>query len=114
MNTSAVSYTLPIPPLAVTFAQLSDAMQPLHLGDKAWLGRLHDVWKRGAWTPESGLYAPAVFDERQADAVNAAQGNNIRRVLALGALAEWIEDAARARGIPISPELARLVAAGKL
>jgi hypothetical protein len=93
----------------VTFFELLSAMQPLHQGNRADIDTLHDVWKSGAWTPDSYVLPNAKFDER----LESQKGAHVRRVLMVGRLATWIMEIAGRRGFPITRDEAMRIAAGQ-
>lgn len=94
---------------AVTFYELSEALAPLHQWRRADVSRLHDVWKLGAWTPDT-VVLTRTFDERAP--LKPEQGV-VRRIVLVEPLAQWIVETARARGIGVSLEAARLIASGR-
>ena len=51
-------------PLICTFRQLARPFLPLHQMERRYLDTLHDVWKRGAPTPNSRITQPKGYDER--------------------------------------------------
>ena len=81
--------------LVVTFAELRDALAPLHLGRRAWVDALHDVWKQGAPSPDSRILVPNGYDERQTQ-----PGNVEKRVVLPAPLAQWMVQVSAARGMP--------------
>jgi hypothetical protein len=84
-------------PLLVTFADLRDALQSLHLNQKAWVDALHDVWKQGAPTPDSIIRDPRGYDERKRQ-----RGNTEKRIVLPTPLATWIMQVSAARGMPVT------------
>jgi hypothetical protein len=81
--------------LVVTFAELREALAPLHLGRKSWVDALHDLWKLGAPSPDSRILMPKGYDERQRQ-----PGNVEKRLVLPTPLAQWIVQVSAARGIP--------------
>jgi len=106
-NTLHGSVQLNIPPTFVTFRALLIALYDLHLGQKALIDRLHDVWKLGAPSPDSIVRDPKHYDERVRQA-----GNVEKRLLLPEPLAGWIEEASAARGMPLSARQAINLALG--
>lgn len=94
--------------MTLTFYELVQATRALHQDDPAYVARLHDVWKRGAPTPDSILRDPRRYDERLIQ-----PGNIEKRVILPSALAEWIMDASAARGFPYSREQALAMTQGR-
>lgn len=94
-------------PLICTFMQLSAALAPLHLWNPGYVADLHDVWKKGAPTPNSIIRNPKDYDERKQQA-----GNYEARIVFPSLLAQWIENVATARGIPCTPQQAFLAVMG--
>lgn len=88
---------LQMKPVFVTFRALVIVLYDLHLGQKAPIDRLHDVWKLGAPSPDSIVRDPRHYDERVRQA-----GNVEKRLLLPEPLAQWIEEASAARGMPLS------------
>lgn len=84
-------------PLLVTFADLRDALQSLHLNQKVWVDALHDVWKQGAPTPDSIIRDPRGYDERRRQL-----GNVEKRIVLPTPLAQWIMQVSAARGTPFN------------
>jgi hypothetical protein len=94
--------------LVVTFAELRDALAPLHLGRRSWVDALHDLWKLGAPSPDSRVLAPKGYDERQRQ-----PGNVEKRLVLPTPLAQWIAQVSAARGIPYTHAQALRMLAGK-
>lgn len=90
----------------LTFQRLAQIFAPLHMGDKAALARLHDVWLLGAPTPQSRVLLKQ-YDERLPQA-----GVFIERVILPSHLENWIFDTAQARSFVITRQQARAIAAG--
>jgi hypothetical protein len=84
-------------PLLTTFVELRDALSPLHIHQKAWVDSLHDVWKKGAPTPDSIIRSPKGYDERLRQA-----GNVEKRIVLPTPLADWIMQVSAARGTPVN------------
>lgn len=85
----------------VTFYQLSFALQRLHMGEQRHINTLHDVWLRGAPSPDSIVRNPKGYDPRVPQA-----GNVEKRLLLPKQISAWVEDVAKARGIACTPEQA--------
>lgn len=88
-------------PLTCTFRQLARTFLPLHQMERRYLDTLHDVWKRGAPTPNSRITQPKGYDERLRQ-----RGNYEARIVPAPWLAAWVYDVATARGIPMDTALA--------
>lgn len=93
-----------------SFMQLVDATQSLHLGDRAHINRLHDVWKLGALTPDSVVKGHEYLgmDERQQQ-----RHVRVRRIVLPSKLAEWMVDVSKARGMPYTYSQAYNIACGR-
>lgn len=93
-----------------TFADLATATESLHLGDRAHLDRLHDVWKLGAVTPDSVVHSHEYLglDERQNQ-----RHARVRRIVLPSKLAEWMVDVSKARGMPYTYAQACNIACGR-
>ena len=97
------------PPLICTFVQLRDALEPMHMNAPADVDNLHDIWRRGAPTPESGIFNPAVsYDERKVQPLN-----HVARIIPPSHLVKWITDVTARRGMPITPKQALNILSGK-
>lgn len=96
-------------PIICTFYELSGALRSVHLGVKADVDRLHDVWKMGAPTPASRVRQPKIYDPR---VPQGHLGNFEARIVFPKALASWTQDVLRRRGSAITTDQAlRLVSA---
>ena len=95
-------------PLLVPFRELLEALAPLHLYEKAYVDRLHDVWKLGAPTPDSIIRDPRAYDERQRQ-----PGNVEKRIVFPTPLAQWIVEVSTARGMPYTMRQALGIANGE-
>jgi len=82
-------------PYILTFVELSTIMLPLHQGDKKLLASLHDIWLKGAPTPDSIIRDPKHYDPRLKQA-----GNVEKRIVLPNALAQWIHAASEKMGFP--------------
>lgn len=96
-------------PLVCTFLDLAHAFQTLHMWDKRYVSRLHDVWKLGAPTPDSRILVPSEYDERKRQ-----PGNVEKRVVFPSKLAQWILETSAARGTPYTPAEASRIINGDL
>lgn len=88
-------------PLNLTWRELHQVMQPLHLNIKAEVDSLHDVWRFGAPIPQSIIRNPKGYDERLPQV-----GNFESRIVFPTLLAKWIMDVSTRRGFPYSWEQA--------
>lgn len=94
-------------PIICTFHELSRALRSVHLGVKADVDRLHDVWKMGAPTPGSRVLQPKIYDPR---VPQGHLGNFEARIVFPSALAAWAQDVLQRRGAAITTDQAlRLV-----
>lgn len=84
-------------PYILTFAELSAAMTALHQGDKNLLASLHDVWLKGAPTPDSIIRDPKHYDPRLQQ-----PGNVEKRIVLPLSLAQWIHAASEKMGFPFT------------
>lgn len=97
------------PPLICTFVQLRDALAPMHLNTQSDIDNLFDVWKKGAPTPNSGIFNTAErYDERKVQALNY-----VARIIPPSHLVKWITDVTARRGMPITPKQALNILMGK-
>ncbi len=94
--------------LVVTFADLRDALAPLHLGRRPWVDSLHDLWKLGAPSPDSRIFVSLGYDERQRQ-----PGSVEKRLVLPTPLAQWIIQISAARGIPYTFAQAMSILAGQ-
>lgn len=88
---------LELKPLVLTWRELFSAMFALHLGEKADVDALHDIWKFGAPIPQSRILKPKGYDERLEQA-----GNFEARVVFPKMLVKWIVDVSTRRGFPFT------------
>lgn len=86
----------------VTFFQLSYAFQVLHLGERRHIDTLHDVWLKGAPSPDSIVRNPIGYDPRKPQ-----KGNLEKRLLLPSQVAAWVQEVAKLRGIACTPEQAQ-------
>lgn len=84
--------------LICTFRELAYSLKVIHQWRKADVDRLHDVWKRGAPTPDSIVRNPKGYDPRKNQ-----PGNVEKRIVIPNALSEWVADTATRHGQAISP-----------
>lgn len=80
-------------PVFVSFHELRDVLQPLHMGVQADVDRLHDIWLQGAPSPASIIRAPTGYDPRTVQV-----GNIEVRLMLYMPLAQWIVDVSARRG----------------
>lgn len=83
-------------PVVVSFRALAAATAVFHHWERRWLDALHDVWKRGAPTPDSIIRHPQGYDERQDQ-----PGNTVTHIIPPPLLAQWLHDVSAARGMPL-------------
>lgn len=93
-------------PLIITFYDLAHNLAPLHLWHKAAVDDLHDVWMRGAVTPNSIVRNPVGYDPRLIQ-----YGNYEARIVVPSMLTQWVIDVCNRRGI--TPEVGRKLIQGK-
>ena len=72
------------PPLILTFEQLKRVLQPLTAGYPWGEGTIHDLWKIGAPTPDSGPGQPE------------------KRIIIPAQLGKWLGDVLARQGRPLS------------
>lgn len=96
-----------VQPLICTFRQLARTMLPLHQMERRYLDTLHDVWRRGAPTPNSIIRRPKNYDERLRQ-----RGNYEARIVPAPWVAAWVRDVATERGFPIDDALALKIMEG--
>lgn len=94
-------------PTFVAFYQLSFALQRLHMGEQRHINTLHDVWMKGAPSPDSIVRNPKGYDPRKLQA-----GNVEKRLLLPKQISAWVEDVTKARGIACTPEQALTMVQG--
>jgi hypothetical protein len=82
-------------PMFVSFVDLYGMFAPLHMGVKAHVDTLHDIWLAGAPSPDSIIRNPKGYDPRIKQA-----GNDERRLCMYIPLAKWIVDVSAERGMP--------------
>ena len=88
-------------PVSLTFFQLSVSLQALHGWNKADVDRLHDVWLKGAPSPDSRLLNIEVYDPRKVQV-----GNVEKRLIIPNLFIEWFNDVAQRRGLSLQPDTA--------
>jgi hypothetical protein len=94
-------------PTFVTFWQLNYALQRLHLNEQRHIDTLHDVWMKGAPSPDSIVRDPRGYDPRKVQA-----GNVEKRLLLPTQIAAWVEDVTKTRGIACTAEQALYMVQG--
>lgn len=92
-------------PLICTFHELCTVLATLHLWEPRHIADLHDVWKKGAPTPNSRILNPKDYDERKKQA-----GNYEARIVLPTLLTNWIETIASARGMSTEKAYQLLIA----
>lgn len=88
-------------PIICTFWQLSYALNALHQWNPAHVATLHDVWLKGAPTPNSRLQNPKGYDPRKQQA-----GNYEARIVLPTLLKTWVTERAAALGVNVTGEQA--------
>lgn len=88
-------------PVSLTFFQLSVSLQSLHEWHKPDVDRLHDVWLRGAPTPDSRILDIAHYDPRKVQ-----QGNVEKRLIIPALFVAWFNEVAERRGLNLQPDTA--------
>lgn len=96
-------------PITATFRQLAAATADMHLWNRRYLSTLHDLWLKGAPTPDSIIRSPKGYDPRKAQA-----GNFEARLILPTQLARWIEDVTAARGMPLTYRQSLRIAQGEV
>lgn len=97
-------------PIICTFYMLQVALQSLHLNERKHMATLHDVWLKGAPTPDSRIQVPQGYDPRLIQL-----GNVERRIVLPKLLEAWMQDVGKTRGVPMTLADARkLIGAIKL
>lgn len=92
----------------VTFQQLMQALEPFHRGRKDDIARLHDVWKKGAPSPDSIVRNPVGYDERKVQV-----GNVEKRLLLPTPFTQWVVEISVRDGYPLSYEQAYAILTGE-
>lgn len=90
-------------PIICSFFALERSLQSVHLGVKAEVDRLHDVWMIGAPVPSTRIMQPKLYDPRLPQ---FSIGNVERRIVIPERLAEWIADVVTRRGMAITTDQA--------
>lgn len=93
-------------PLIITFHELSRNLAPLHQWHKADVDNLHDIWVKGAPTPNSIVRNPVGYDPRKFQ-----PGNYEARIVIPSMLTQWVIDVCQRRGI--TPEVGQRLVMGK-
>lgn len=93
-------------PLIITFYNLARNLAPLHLWHKTAVDDLHDIWKKGAPTPNTIVRNPAGYDPRKKQ-----PGNYEARIIIPSMLTQWVVDVCKSRGI--TPEVGQALVTGK-
>lgn len=93
-------------PLIITFYELAQNLAPLHMWHRADVDNLHDIWLRGAPTPNSIVRNPTHYDPRKIQA-----GNFEARIVVPSMLTQWVVDVCQRRGI--TPEVGQALVTGK-
>jgi hypothetical protein len=88
-------------PVSLTFYQLAVSLQVIHVWNKPDVDRLHDLWLKGAPTPDSRLLDMKNYDPRTVQA-----GNVEKRLIIPPSFVDWFNDVAKRRGLNLQPETA--------
>lgn len=99
--------TLDIKPFFVSFFDLCMALQTLHVWDRGAISDLHDVWLKGAPSPDSQViiknYDPRLRQE----------GAREKRLILPTRLAAWIVMQSERRGMPLTMKQAANIVTGQ-
>ena len=88
-------------PISLSFYELSLCTRAVHGWNKPDVDRLHDIWLRGAPTPNSRILNPKIYDPR------AVQTGNVEKRLIIPKLfADWFDDVAKRRGFSLKADTA--------
>jgi hypothetical protein len=85
-------------PIIATFPELFYAMKTLHRFQKKHVDNLHDIWKRGAPTPNSRVKYTKGYDPRKSQ-----PGNYEARIVFPTLLSKWIQETAHEIGVDVQP-----------
>lgn len=86
-------------PIIATFPQLAASLQSLHFWHKERVSELHDIWKKGAPTPNSIIRAPKHYDPRKVQ-----PGNYEARIVFPNLLLKWVRERAKAQGAALTDQ----------
>jgi len=86
-------------PITETFIRLAYVFQALHMWNKPDVDNLHDIWQRGAPTPNSIIRNPIHYDPRLPQ-----KGNYEARIVFPNMLLAWARELARKRGVKATDE----------
>jgi hypothetical protein len=81
-------------PLSCSYVELYAALTPLHLHNKMFTNNLHDVWLKGAPTPDSRILNPKGYDPRLRQ-----RGNVEKRLVLPQPLFQWVKEVIQWRGM---------------
>lgn len=95
-------------PVFVSFVDMYGMFAPLHMGVKAHVDTLHDIWLMGAPSPNSIVLSPKGYDPRV-----MRPGDFECRLLMYIPLSQWIVDVSAARGFPYTVRQALNMLEGK-
>lgn len=95
-------------PLVCTFYHLVKATEALHQGDKGMIADLHDIWLKGAPTPDSRLLLMKHYDPRKVQT-----GNIEKRIVLPTLMAQWIHRVSAQRGFPYTWRQSMNIALGQ-
>lgn len=93
-------------PIIITFRELATNLAPLHMWHKSDVDNLHDVFLKGAVTPDSIIRNPKHYDPRLKQ-----YGNYEARIMIPAMLSQWVVDVCQRRGI--TPEVGQGLVTGK-
>ena len=90
-----------VKPISLTFYELSVATRAIHGWYKPDVDRLHDVWLKGAPTPDSRLLNVKIYDPRKVQ-----MGNVEKRLILPKLFAQWFDEVAKRRGFSLQANTA--------
>ncbi len=85
-------------PIIATFPELFYALKSLHRFQKKHVDNLHDIWMKGAPTPNSRVLNPKGYDPRKAQV-----GNFESRIVLPTLLSKWVQETAHEVGVDVQP-----------
>jgi hypothetical protein len=102
MGTLGAQEMTPAKPIISTFPMLAYSLRSLHHWNKTHVDNLHDIWKRGAPTPNSRIKYPKGYDPRKPQPI----GNYEARIVLPTLLSKWVVEVAAEMGVNMTPALA--------
>lgn len=97
-------------PVICSWVQLARATQDLHRWEKGPLDELHDIWLKGAPTPDYQVaVAGKTFDERR-----PRVGDVLTHIVPPLPIAQWIKTMSARRGFPYSDRQALAITQGQV